>query len=215
MPERKEKSIKTNQLIIYRILKRNGFFFLTKTHIGQSLTKNCFLKESLFLNEVWDKRIQYGFFDSLIANMDETPLSFNIIPTKTITKKGTKSIIIKTLEQEKLRVSVLLTITIEDGRLPPYIIFKGKRHGKIEIDLEKDINVKNKKLFIACNNTTWATEKIIIDWFNKIWKPYLFKDYLFNEEKKGYLIIDQTTSHLTSNVLNYLKSPNREVSFIP
>ena len=49
--------------------------------------------------------------------MNETPLSFNMIPTKTITKKGTKSIIIKTLDQEKCRVSILLTITPDGGRL--------------------------------------------------------------------------------------------------
>ena len=91
------------------------------------------------MNEVWDKRIEYGFFDSLIENMNETPLSFNMIQTKTIAKKGTKSIINKTLEQEKLYVSVLLTIIADGGRLPPYIIFKAKRQGKIEKELQKDI----------------------------------------------------------------------------
>ena len=60
----------------------------------------------------------------------------------------------------------------------------------------------------------WAKEDIIIDWNNKIWKPYLFKDNLFNEEKMGYLIIDQATSHITSNVLNYLKAQNREFTFM-
>jgi hypothetical protein len=62
-----------------------------------------------------------------------------MIQTKTIAKKGTKSIIIKTLEQEKLYVSVLLTIIADGGRLPPYIIFKAKRQGKIEKELQKDI----------------------------------------------------------------------------
>ena len=214
-PERKNKSIKSNQLLIYRILKRNGYSYRTKTHIGQGITKDCFLKASLFLKEVWDKRIDFGFFDYLIANMDETPLSFNMIPTKTIAKKGTKSIIIKTLEQEKLRVSVLLTITADGGRLPPYIIFKAKRHGKIEKELQKDIYVKNKKCVIACNDNAWATEDIIIDWVNKIWNPYLIKDNICNEENMGYLIIDQATSHITSNVLNFLKGPNRDITYIP
>jgi len=84
--------------------------------------------------------------------MDETPLSFNMIPTKTLAKKGTKSIIIKALDQEKCRVSILLTITADDGRLPPYIIFKGKRYGKKEKDLGNDINVKNKKCIIGYND---------------------------------------------------------------
>jgi len=133
-----------------------------------------------------------------------------MIPTKTIVKKGTKSIIIKTLEQEKCSVSVLLTITADDGRLTPYIIFKGKKHGKIE----KDINIKNKTFIIRCNDNAWATEDIIIDWFIEIWEPYLIKDNLFNEENMIYLIFDQAKSHITSNLVNYLKGPNREVTYI-
>lgn len=178
--ERKEKSVKTNQQLIYRILARNGFFFRMKIHVGQILSKDCFLKASLFINEVWDKRLECGYFDSVIANMDETPLVFNMIPNKTVAKKGTKSIIIKTFEQEKCRISVLLTITADGGKLPPYIIFKSKRDGKIENDLKKDLNVINKKCFIGCNENDWATEDIMIDWFNNIWKPYLYNNEIFN-----------------------------------
>lgn len=86
--ERKLESIKTNQQLIYRILSRNGYLFRRKTHVGQLLSKDYFLKASLFLNEVWDKRIQNGYYDAVIANMDETSLVFNMIPNKTIAKKG-------------------------------------------------------------------------------------------------------------------------------
>ena len=91
-------------------------------------------------------------------------------------------------------VSFLLTITADGGGLPPYIIFKGKRHGKIEKGLEKDINGKNKLCMIGCNDNAWETQDIIIDWFNKIWKPYLIIDNLFNEENMGYLIVNRGTS---------------------
>ena len=37
----------------------------------------------------------------------------------------------------------------------------------------------------------------------------------FNDDKTGYLIFDQATSHITANVLNLLKSGNRDVSIIP
>ena len=36
---------------------------------------------------IWDKRIEYSSFDSLDINLDETPLLFNIITTKTIAKE--------------------------------------------------------------------------------------------------------------------------------
>lgn len=73
----------------------------THTNIGQILPKHCFTLASLFLNDVWDKRISNGFYDSIIGNCDETPVFFNMLPNKTIAKKGGKSIIIRTQDQEK------------------------------------------------------------------------------------------------------------------
>ena len=67
----------------------------------------------------------------MIGNCDETPIFFNMVPSKTIAKKGGKSIIIKTQDQERCRISVLLTITADGGKLPPLLIFKAKRNGII------------------------------------------------------------------------------------
>ena len=80
VPERKNIPIKINQIFIYRLLKRNGYTFRTKTHVGQALSR-LFIQASLFLNECWDKRYQYHFWNDVICNMDEIPVFFNMIPT--------------------------------------------------------------------------------------------------------------------------------------
>jgi len=54
------------------------------------------------------------FWDAIVGNMDETPLFFNIFPSKTIAKKGGKSILIRTQNQDKCLISVILTITTMD-----------------------------------------------------------------------------------------------------
>ena len=64
--------------------------------------------------------------------MDETPLFFNMTPSKTVSKKGGKSIIIRTQNLEKCRLSVLLTITADGIKLPPFLIFKAKVNEDIE-----------------------------------------------------------------------------------
>ena len=153
IPERKSLPINTNQKFIYHFLARNGYSFRTKSHVGQIIQDNCFLQTSLFLNEVWDHRI--SFWDNIIANMDETPIFFNMTPAKTIAKQGGKSIIIRTQNQEKCRVSVLLTIAADGNKLPPFIIFKAKANGEVEKQLNKDINVSNGKCFINCNDNAW------------------------------------------------------------
>ena len=87
---------------------KNEFSLRIKTHVGQLLIIDFFLKVLFFINEVWDKRASYEFFDSAIANMEETPLDFSIIPNKMVAKKGTKSIIIITFEQEKCLISAFI-----------------------------------------------------------------------------------------------------------
>ena len=214
-PERKNKSIKTNQQLIYRFLKRNHFSFRTKTHIGSTLDESAFIQASLFLNVVWNNRKNYGFYDEIIGNMDETPVFFNMVPSKTVAYKGQKSILIKTQDQEKCRITVLLTITAAGGKLPPYIIFKAKNKGKIEKLLQTDPNVQLNKCFVACNQNAWSTEDIIKDWYAKVWLKYLSSNELDNDEKKGYLILDKATSHYTNNLISLFNKGDNIISFIP
>ena len=94
--------------------------------------KNCFTQASLFLNQVWDKRIHYNYSSDMIGNMDKTTLSLNVAPNKSVVKKGGKFIIINTQKQEKCRISVLSTIMVDDSKLLPHLIFKCKTNGTNE-----------------------------------------------------------------------------------
>ncbi len=51
-----------------------------------------------------------GFSPQIIGIMDETPIFFNMSPKKTIAIKSSKTITIKTIDQEKVRITVILTI---------------------------------------------------------------------------------------------------------
>lgn len=76
-------------------------------------------KASLFLKEVWDKRINFKYWDDIIGNIDDTPLFYNMAPSKTIAKKRGKSILIRIQNQEKCLIFVILTITASGKKLPP------------------------------------------------------------------------------------------------
>jgi len=209
-PERKNKSFKSNQLLIYRILKRNNYTFKAKTPIGNTLGEVTFNEATKFVNEVWDLRKQFGYNDKNMGSMDETPLFFNMPPSKKVFYKGPKPILIKTQEQDKCRISILLAITADGGRLPPYIIFKAKKHGNVEKKLQKDLNVITNRCFVVCNENACSTDEIIKDWYLKVWLKYLFN----NNERKGYLILDRAC--LKSNeLLNLFNQGSKNASFIP
>jgi len=198
-PSRKNMNIKSNMNLIYKFLIKYGYSFRTKTHIGQSMKESSLKDASLFWNEVYNNRLKYGFNTYGVGNMDETPIFFNMYPNKTIAKKGNKTILIKTQSQEKCRISVILCITADGEKLPPFLIFKAKEEGYIEKNLSELNLVKNKKCYIACNLNAWSTEKIILRWYKNIWRKYLESSESLCEGFE-YLIMDLHL-YLISHVL--------------
>ena len=62
-----------------------------------------------------------------IINMDETPIIFFDIPeTITIEVKGTKNVKISTFDNDKNRISAILSIAGDGTKLPHLMNFKGE-----------------------------------------------------------------------------------------
>ena len=91
-----------------------------------------------------------------------------MVPNKTIAKRGKKTILIKTQNQQKCRISVILGIVADGSKLKPLIIFKGKIGGLIEKNLLKNKYVLAEKCLISVNQNAWATDSIINNRFYKI-----------------------------------------------
>ena len=58
----------------------------------------------------------------MIGNMDETPVYFDMVPSKTINQKGEKTIKVGSTNSDKQRVTRVAT----GHMLPPQVIFKGR-----------------------------------------------------------------------------------------
>lgn len=120
---------------------------------------------------------------------------------------------IKTQNQQKCRISLILGIAADGSKLKPLIIFKGKIGGIIEKILLQNKYVLSGKCLISVNQNAWATDSIINNWFYKIWIKYL-KDEENLCDGLGFLILDKASSHLTPNVLEAFKNNNQYLSFI-
>ena len=64
--------------------------------------------------------------------MDETPAFFDMVPSKSICKTGSKECIVRTSGCEKKHLTIVLSATADGKMLPPMIIFKGKTTKTIE-----------------------------------------------------------------------------------
>ena len=133
-----------------------------------------------------------------IGNMDETPMNFDMPPSRTVNTAGEKSIIIKTTGNEKNHFTVVLACLADGTKLKPMIILKRKTMPKDEIPPE------------VVHEMGWMDENGMQLWI-KVWKCRpggLIR-------KKACLVYDMFKAHLVETVKKELEDINTDVAIIP
>ena len=201
---------------IYRFIKRSNYSIRRGSHIGQMLPDNTFDLITVFLNEIYKKRkisCNKELDLDCIVNLDETAITLNMPPKNTIQNKGDKTVMIKTYGQEKERVSIILAVSALGSKLPPLLIFKGKNGGRIEKNLNQLPIVKNKNIFILCNENAWCTQETMKYYYENIWDPYV-KRHIFCMDN-CLLIYDKAPMHVTDEIRNLYTSGKKQLIEIP
>ena len=95
------QGFKASQGWLRRFLARHNLVLRARTSIAQTLP--CDLEEKIvqFHQSVHYVRENGDFPYQLIANMDETPVYFDHVPSKTVNMRGKKSIRVCTTKSEK------------------------------------------------------------------------------------------------------------------
>lgn len=110
-----------------RFLIRHNLSLRSRTSLSQKLPADLETKIQSFTQYVRKLREDDEYEDDFIINMDETPVFFDLVPNKTVEKKGSKSVIVRTSNSDKRHVTIVLAVTASGKILPTMIIFKGKR----------------------------------------------------------------------------------------
>ena len=145
----------------------------------------------------------------LVGNMDETPAFFDMVPSKSICKTGSKECIVRTSGCEKKHVTIVLSVTADGKMLPPMIIFKGKTTKTIE-----KLRVPNR--FIVKNQAkAWMDEELMHVWLEYIW----LKHTKLKLQKLGFenslLTFDAFSAHKTDEVEAKLVQNKSDILVIP
>lgn len=74
---------------------------------------------------------------SFVANMDETPVWYEMLYKNVIEQIGNKHVAVKTFNCDKVRISLLLTILSNRNKLALLVAFRGKTVGPLEKELQK------------------------------------------------------------------------------
>ena len=143
-----------------RFMKRNGLSLRQKTTLAKRLPDEYEEKIVRFHLYIIDLGKEHSYPLHLIANIDETPLTFDMPPNGTINSSGEKTIKIRTTGNEKNRITVMLTCAGDGSKLRPMVIFKRKTLP----------NVANKhRVVIIVQKRGWMDGEGMKAWIEKVW----------------------------------------------
>ena len=146
---------------------------------------------------------------SLVGNMDETPAFFDMVPSKSICKTGSKECIVRTSGCEKKHVTIVLSATADGKMLPPMIIFKGKTTKTIE-----KLRVPD-GFIVKTQAKAWMDEELMHVWLEDIW----LKHTKLMSQKLGFenslLTFDAFSAHKTDEVEAKLVQNKSDILMIP
>ena len=146
----------------------------------------------------------------MIVNIDQTELFLNMSPKRTINEKGDNTIMIKTLGQEKQRITILLSASAEVDKFAPLVVFKVKLNGRIYKNLNN--NIYQKYLFVRCNANGWCTNSIMNDNNFHIGESYINK-HIF-DMSRGLLIFNNAPMHTEKDIENMFINKNKRLVYI-
>ena len=196
------KDAKFSQKWVDGFMTRHKLVNRRKTTISQKLPENYIELQNQFLSYVLFRRKEHQYPLSLIANMDETPMAFNLPNNTTVEQRGTRTVSILSTGHERSNFTVVLTCTADGTKLPPVIIFKL-------------VNVPREEfpdgVIIRANKEGWMNENEMIWWVENIWKQRARR----GTNPKSLLILDSFTAYKTDAVKNRLYEKNTDLAVIP
>ena len=180
-------------------MTRHNLVLRAKTTIAQELPGDLETKIAEFRRQV---RENGDFLYELIGNMDETPVYFDMVPSKTVDLKGKKTIKVRTTKSEKCRATATLSCTATGSMLPPMIVFKGTTPRSIK-------DVKGSKGTAVCyQKKGWMDERLMLMWISDIWVKH-------TKKRPSLLFLDSFSAHLIDKVMDAFQNSNTTVIVIP
>src|SRR5581483_2350019 len=111
--------------------------------------------------------------------MDEVSMTFDSPDSRTVEEVGVEDVKIRTTGNEKAAFTLVLCVTADGGRLPPFVIFKRKTMPK---------EIFSKGIIVEMNEKGWNNSEMMLVWRRRAGGFF---------SKKSMLIIYAATSHRT------------------
>jgi hypothetical protein len=196
------KNARFSQKWVDGFMSRHNLVNRRRTTIAQRLPEDYLEKQSDFLSYILFYRKEHEYPLSLIGNMDETPMTFNLPSNTTVEQRGTKSISILSTGHEHSNFTVVLACMADGTKLPPVIIFK-----LVNIPREEFPD----GVIIRTNKEGWMNESEMTWWIENVWTRRARQ----SNNPKSLLVLDSFAAHKTEVIKRRFRGKNTALAVIP
>ena len=208
----KRKSKHSKYHIMRRLLRSNGIVIRCKTHEAQTHPKEKQEEARLFVEAIRPLIQQPKRAKEYIANMDQTPVFFSMVPTTTLETQGSRTVNVRASSGSTIRVTLAVFVTAAGDTLPPYMIFKGSPTGRIAKELKDKDKGYPEGVHYSCQPKAWMDERCCLEWVQKVLKPWADSA---PEDIVPLLLLDSYKCHLQASVHNAIEECGVHLEYIP
>jgi hypothetical protein len=203
----KNKSTKAKISSMNRFVKRAGLSHRVSTHVAQKDHKETEEESAHFMTLMRQKIL--GMNPDDIINMDQTPIPYSFPSNRTLDKKGSKTINVRTSTSDTKRATLAATVTASGKLLTPFLIFKGKTDGRIAT---KELQTYPEECIYACQQKAWMDEAMMNVWIDLVLIPWRNTR---DPDVVPLLVLDAYRVHMMGSIVNRIQALGIEVQHIP
>jgi hypothetical protein len=203
----RNKTLLAKKAIVFRFLKRVGLTHRVSTHVAQKDHHETLQESQHFISMMRHKVA--GMNPDDVLNMDQTPIPFSYHAHRTLEKKGTKTIHVRSSTTDTKRATLAAAVTGNGKLLTPMLIFKGKSDGRIATSEFRTYPADG---IYACQPKAWMDEKMMHIWIDKVLIPWKQSR---DPNIVPLLVLDSYRVHMMGTIVNRIQQLGIEVHHIP
>ena len=197
--------------IVRRLCRSLGFVVRRKTHQGQKRPDEVMELAQSWLLYIEPMISMPNTSERYIINMDQTPVPFNLAPSRTLSRKNSNSVGIRRSGNSTARATAALTVCADGTKLKPLVIFKGAPNGIIA---RTELNTYNcrERVEFRCQKNAWTDDTIMLGWIQSVLVPHLQER---NPRCEVVLLLDELASHKSASTTAALAAIGVQAHIIP
>jgi len=206
-----QKSFNARLKAVQRFMRKHKYVYRLRTNEATRAPQDVIDEATDFIAETRPLLVGPHRDPRWIWNMDQTPLHFSYQSSKTLAKRGSKTVNVRKTTDGTKRATLALTVTAAGDFMTPMIIFKGEANGHI---VKNELPHHDPTSIYACQKAAWMDERCMKKWVDEIIAPYLSA----NPPPPGIvpvILLDSYRCHLMGSVVSEIQALGVEVIHIP